>query len=220
MAGLVLAVSSASATTIYSVRVDWLAAVTSPYTATFEGLPAGAAPVNYYSSNGYTSGPVNVVGYGESGNYVLRNQHGNASSWYNWGTGAVLESAMNYGSTRLRINVSGSPTAFGLHVMTFLPGQSVGISINGGPETVVTTSSNKAAPTFWGITSDTAISTVDVRPLTMSTAVLIDNVATAMAAGQAPPELENVPEASTALLAAGGFLFLGLWRRKGLRTRR
>jgi hypothetical protein len=218
LAVLTLALSSASASTIYSVRAEWLGAVVSPYTAAFEGLAAGAPAVNYHTSTGYTAGPINVVGYGEGGNYVLRNQHGLASSLYNWGTGAVLESAMNFGNTRLRITLAGGGTAFGIHVMTIMPGESVGIRVNGGAEMTVATSSNRATPTFWGITSDTAVDTVEIRPLSTATAVLVDNISTAMAAA-GDPDLGDIPEASTTLLAAGGLLFIGLWRRKGSRTR-
>jgi hypothetical protein len=177
----------------------------------FEHIAAGAAPVSHSYATGYTAGPIHILGYGEGG-WFLRNQHGVAASPYNWGTGAVMESANNLGNTRLRITVTGNPTAFGINLMTIGYGNPVGISINGEAEVTVATSSNRSSPTFWGITQSTAISTVDVRPLTMATALLVDNVSTGTA--EAGPGGE-VPETSTFLLAASGLIAVGVWRRSG-----
>ncbi|HET8546941.1 MAG TPA: hypothetical protein VFL57_03015, partial [Bryobacteraceae bacterium] len=118
--------------------------------------------------------------------------------------------------TRLHIVVTGSPTAFGINVMTVGYGNPVGISINGGAETTVATSSNKSSPTFWGITNDTAISTVDIRPLTLDTLVLIDNASTAMAKAALidPPPGAETPEMSTLLLAATGLVLIGISKRR------
>jgi hypothetical protein len=214
VAVLALAASSASANTIYSVRAEWLAAVNSTYTADFEDIATGASPVTYHTLTGYTDGPINVIGYGE-GNWFLRNQHGVAASPYNWGTGAVLESANNMGNTRLHITVTGSPTAFGMNMMTIGYGNPVGISINGDPEITVPTSLIRSSPTFWGITYDGVISTIDVRPLTMSTALLIDNVSTALGIPENPGT--ETPEASTVLLTASGLLLVGVSRLRGRR---
>ena len=216
MAVLALAVFPAVASTIYSVRADWDAAVTSSYTAGFTG-PAVGSQVNYHTASGYTAGPINVVGYGEGGIYYLRNRNDATASPFNWGTGAVLESSINYGSTRLVVTLSGSPSAFGLNLMTVGGGAPVALSINGGAEITIPTSSVRTAPTFWGITDDSAINTVALRPLATSTALLIDNVAAAMAI--AAPAAEEVPETSTVLLAASGLILIGIWRRTMPRRR-
>jgi hypothetical protein len=196
---------------IYSTFAEWNAAVSSTSTANFNGLAAGATPEPYHHAAGFQAPPVTVVGYNGAA-YYLRRQSGTAASPYNWGTQAVLESA-NSLNARLEILVTGSPTAFGLNVMTIGYANPVGISINGGPEYTVATSGDRAAPTFWGYTGDTAITRVDVRPLAPA-AVLIDNVSTAMAAvAPPPPPLSEVPETSTVLLTGGGLIVLGLWRR-------
>jgi hypothetical protein len=217
VAVVVLAVPSLSASTIYSTRAEWLAAVNSSYTAAFEGPSANTA-VTYTTSNGYQAPPITVVGYGEGGTWYLRNSYyTSGASPYNWGTGAVLESANNNGNTRLHVITMGSPTAFALNLMTIGYANPVGISINGGAEISVATSANKAAPTFWGITYDSAIDTVDIRPLTLATAVLIDNASTGMAkaaiADPPPDPGAEVPEAATILLAGTGLFILGIWRR-------
>jgi hypothetical protein len=217
IAVLTLAVPSLSASMIYSTRAEWLAAVDSPYTAAFEGQVANTS-VPYNTSFGYQAPPITVVGYGEGGTFYLRNSYYTAAaSPYNWGTGAVLESANNNGNTRLHIVSAGSRTAFGINLMTIGYGNPVGISINGGPEISVATSSNRATPTFWGITYDTAIDTVDIRPLTLATALLIDNASTGMAKAAitdppADPGAE-IPEAASILLAGTGLVMLGIWRR-------
>jgi hypothetical protein len=81
----------------------------------------------------------------------------------------------------------------------------------------VTTSSNKLAPTFWGITSDVPINTIDIRPLAVDSLLLIDNASTAMAAaavGPDPPPGAETPETATVLMAASGLLLIGFWKRR------
>ena len=211
------AVPSLSASMIYSTRAEWLAAVDAPFTAAFEGPTANTA-VTYNTSAGYQAPPLTVVGYGEGGIYYLRNTYYSAAaSPYNWGTGAVLESANNNGNTRLHIVTAGAPTAFAINLMTIGYGNPVGISINGGAEITLATSANKATPTFWGITYDTTINSVDIRPQTLSTALLIDNASTAMAKAaitDPPPDPgAEVPETASILLTGGGLLVVGMWRR-------
>jgi hypothetical protein len=192
-------VTPACSTTIttYSSLASWQAATTGDQTDNFEGLvPAGS-----YTSSSSPIFQNGVEFLGISGATGVADTSSGPFSWATFGTG---EAGFVSGTTGLNITLPSPVTAFGINLWTFTPnGATTTVTTLSQPSTVPTSST--APPTFFGVTSDTAFSTVSVSfPTTSYT--FFDNFTWGTAqAGSMDP----VPEASTLLMIG-----LAVLRRK------
>lgn len=133
----------------------------------------------------------------------------------NWGSGVVLrgtDSNATQGST-FKITLPGGITSFGIDLMLGAPANFT-VKVNGTTlgSTVPTFTSPSRA--FFGVTSDTALSTIEfVSPLNNSP--FLDNLSYGVVATAQPPvQGAETPEASTLLLCASALLVLARYRRR------
>src|SRR3954470_24699844 len=175
--GFATAVTPLYSTTVeYSSRSAWLTAVSSVVTTTFDASAVGYTPpapgANVsFGFGGVTLNGVTFQGYSDTGNeYSLSAvSAGPSSQYFNWGTGgAILRGDFYQGAlARLHISLPNAVTAWGTDLMLGgNPGGSFSIKVNGS---AVCLSATCQAPTntsqvavFFGMTSDTAFSYVDL----------------------------------------------------------
>ena len=216
--GFALAPAYCTTITTYSTPASWAAATTAGYqTVNFSGLaPAGGA-TDYYTASGLTNSGVEFIGYSSAGVSNIQVFDTSALSWYNDGSGdALLESAspatssspLPYISIVLPTNV----TALSLDLWTASsPGMSYSITVAGNTYTVPTVGGN--TETFWGITSDTPLTSIqlDVPTATASsgTEALLDNFSFGAA-----DDMSAAPEAGTYLLIGSGLIGLVILRKR------
>jgi hypothetical protein len=195
----------------YTTANSWQTALSNFQTIDFGGL----APTNGFTN--YTSGfSVNGVQFlGLSGPPIAVFDTA-FSFWYNFGTGDAA------GIQTLRAN-AGAPVPY-IHVVLPAPVTAVGFNIfSVGPTALPynvslpigqysASTAPLPTPAFWGITSDTAFSTVD---LTLQgsiyndgTYAFVDNFSFGTA------QANDVPESSTCLLFGAGLTGIGLLRRR------
>ena len=218
--GLALLVTPAySATiTIYNTSNSWQAALSSFQTIDFGGLaPAGGATT--YSS-GFTDNGVVFRGLsGDTNSFGVLDTA--SSSWFNFGTGFAAFIQTNRATTPtpvpyIHIVLPAPVTAVGFNIFSASPNAlSFTVSVPAGQYTVATNAT--PTPAFWGITSDTAFSTVDLTlqgtVATGGSKGFVDNFAFGAA-------IADVPESSTSFLIGGGLAGIGLLRRRtGRRVR-
>lgn len=199
-------VTPAYSTTIttYSDQATWLAATAGVTTDNFEGL----APAGSYSiyPGGITQNQVTFIGIsGQTG--VGDTSAGFFGSFANFGT---VDAGFVSGSSSIHITLQTPVTAFGVNLFT---------SQQGLTDTI-TNPTNASVPTFtaptlafFGLTSDTPFSTVDIQTPTVSyNYAFFDNFQFGAAQPQSDPG--EVPEAGTSLLIGTGLLGLAVFRHR------
>jgi hypothetical protein len=212
LAAFLLAANTARSATIttYTDPNAWAAAASSQQTITFEGLaPANGATV-YSGGTGVTTGGVEFIGYTSSGSSWIEVIDTNFSSWFNFGSNDALAQDMDRPNSSsplpyIQIVLPTGVTAFGMDLFTVSPSaDTYQITVAGNNYTVPT----DARPTeqFWGVTSDTAIATINLTLLGTvyngSTYALLDN----FSYGTAAAEMSQAPEAGTFLLIGSGLI--------------
>lgn len=217
--GFTLALVPAYATTIttYSDPTSWAAATTAGYqTVTFEGLTAPGTVTNYYSASGVTSDGVEFIGYTFAGVSDIQVIDTSISSYYNDGTGDAVIQSMNRPNSSsplpyINIVLPTNVTAFGMDLWTASPAAlSYTITVAGNQYTVPTVNQN--TETFFGITSDTPISSLQ---LTLASSAynggsdaFLDNFSFGAS------DLTAAPEAATYLLIGSGLIGLVILRKR------
>lgn len=209
--GLALAVASfplaATTITTYTDRALWTAASTGVTTIDFETLGASpGAATGYSTAAGVTLSGVNFVGILPGDYYLFAEKENPGSSLY-WGSGTVLMGPwyQNLSGRYIQINLPAHVTAFGLDLMAnSMTAQQVTIVLPGVNSFLVNTQANPTR-TFWGFTSDTPISTIQISA---TASPLIDNVSF----GTAAPA--QTPEIATFILIGTGLLGLRWLRRR------
>jgi len=217
--GLTLALVPAYATTIttYGDPTSWATATTPGYqTVTFTGLAPSGGVTNYYSATGVTNSGVEFIGYSSTGGSDVQVIDTSAFSWYNDGSGDALLETMSPATTGaplpyINIVLPANITALGLDLWTASsPAMSYSITVAGNQYTVPTLAGNTEA--FWGITSDTAISslqlTVPAATSVSGTEGLLDNFSFGAS------DLTAAPEAGTYLLIGSGLIGLVILRKR------
>ena len=202
---------------LFTDRPTWMASVTGLTTYDF-GVQAPGSQINYNTSTGLVQAGLgfSIVGFNTQGNgYSFSTVQGNAgnNAFYDWGTGAIgrSDTVFNTFKPKIRITFTGGPkTAFGIDLAT--AGVSPGVIFvtpEGGSTTSVTTQLNPTW-TFYGITSATAFSYIDIIPQTHDAFALIDSLA--FGSEGAPPS--ETPEVSTLLSVATGLALLASCGKK------
>lgn len=212
--GLALLATPAHCATVntYNSSSSWQAALSSFQTIDFGGL----APVNSVTtySSGFTVNGVQFIGLsGPSNSFGVLDT--NLSSWYNFGTGDAVFISTDRATNPtpvpyIHIVLPAPVTAVGFNLFSASPSAlSFTVSVPAGQYTATTNA--LPTPAFWGITSDTPFSTVDVTPLGTvfngGSKGFVDN----FAFGAATPD---VPESSTSFLIGSGLAGIGLLRRR------
>jgi hypothetical protein len=215
--GLALAPAYCTTITTYNDAADWEAATTAGYqTVTFTGLaPAGGA-TDYYSATGVSNSGVDFIGYSSAGVSDIQVFDTSALSWYNDGTGdALLEPASPQTSSSplpyINIVLPANVTALGMDLWTASSAaMSYSITVAGNTYTVPTVGAN--TETFWGITSNTAITSlqldVPAATSTSATDAFLDNFSFGT------EDMSAAPEAATYLLIGTGLIGLVILRKR------
>jgi hypothetical protein len=211
--------------TTYSDPTAWTAAATGLQEVTFTGLAPAGSETTYNTSTGVTSDGVEFIGYtATAGSYDIMVLDTSAAQWsqyYNFGTGDALALPMNRpnsGSSLpyIQISLPTPVTAFSMNLFTGSPNAlNYTITVAGTPYTVATYA--VPTPAFWGVTSDTPISTITLTlqgtTYMGSSTAFLDNFQFGSAA------LEQAPEAATFLLIGSGLIGIIALKRRMNRGR-
>jgi len=216
IAVLMLALVPAYSTTIttYGSLTNWQAATSSYQTIDFEGLTPANTSTPYPS--GVSPAGTGVQFLGISGSTSIQVIDTNLSPWYNFGTNDALMEDMNRPNSGsplpyIHIVLPAAVTALGMDLFTVSPNAlNYTITVAGSQYTVATNPNPNTA--FWGITSDTAITTVDLTlqgtTYNGSSHELLDNFRFGAAGGAG--DMSEAPEAGTYLLIGSGLIGLML----------
>jgi hypothetical protein len=194
--------------TTYSSSTSWLAATTGDQEDTFT-LLAPAGGLTMYNSGIFMNG---VEFIGLSGSTLVADTTSGSFSWANFGTGeAGVVSGSGSLTTTVAITIPTAVTAFGINLwgsyMGNLSGLSYTVSTLSTPFTFPVASS--LPPTFFGVTSDTPFTTVDLQVPAGTGYAIFDNFQWGTADAGSP-----VPEAGTFLLIGTGLMGIAVFRRK------
>ena len=219
LAALMLGLVPAYSTTIttYSSLTNWQGATSSYQTINFEGLTPPNTSTPYPS--GVSPNGTGVQFIGISGSTSIQVIDTNLSPFYNFGTNDALMEDMNRANSGsplpyIHIVLSSAITALGMDLFSVSPaGDSFTITVAGNQYTVATNPNPDTA--FWGITSDTAITSVDLTlqgtTFNGSSHALLDNFRFGAAGGAG--NMSEAPEAGTYLLIGSGLIGLMLLRK-------
>jgi hypothetical protein len=206
--------------TTYSNLASWEAASSGQQEITFAGLAPAGSETTYNTSTGVTQNGVEFIGYTATpGSYDIVVLDTTASQWsqfYNYGTGDALDLNLdrpNAGSALpyIQISLPTPVTAFGMDLFTASPSAlSYTITVAGTPYTVPTNAASgtpPSTPVFWGVTSDTGISTIT---LTLQGTTFNGSSQAFLGDFQfgAADDMSQAPEAATFLLIGSGLIGL------------
>jgi hypothetical protein len=215
--GLTLVPAYSTTITTYSSLASWEAATSTGFqTVTFTGLTPAGTSTPYNSPTGVTQDGVEFIGYSSSGQSNIQVDDTSAVTWYNDGTGDALIESASPSSTGaplpyIDIVLPANVTALGLNLWTASsPAASYSITVAGNTYTVPTVSGNTEV--FWGITSGTAVSslqlTVPSSTPSSATQALADNFSFGAS------DLTVAPEAGTYLLIGSGLIGFVMLRKR------
>jgi hypothetical protein len=216
---LIVAPAFAVTITTYSNPTTWAAASSGVQLDNFAGLAPAGGSTSYTTSSGVTENGVEFIGYtSTAGTYdlmVIDTTASQWSQWYNYGTGdaaAINMDRPNSGSSLpyIQISLPTPVTAFGMDLFTASPSAvSYTITVAGTPYTVATNPASgtpPSTPVFWGVTSDTGISTIT---LTLQNTVYNGSTYAFLGNfefGTATANTAQAPEAATFLLIGSGLI--------------
>jgi len=212
LAAFLLTVHPARSATIttYTDPNAWAAAASAQQTITFEGLAPANGATTYQGATGLTTSGVEFIGYTSTGSSWIEVVDTNFNTYFNFGSNdAVLQDMDRPNSSSplpyIQIVLPAGVTAFSMDLFTVSPSaDAFQITVAGTNYTVPT----DARPTeqFWGVTSDTAISTINLTLLGTvyngTTYALLDN----FSFGTADSDMSQAPEGGTFLLIGSGLI--------------
>jgi PEP-CTERM motif len=195
--------------TTYSSSASWLAATTGDQEDSLTSVVPTGGYEYFNSGYSFTNG---VEFIGLSGSTLVADTTSVSFSWANFGTGeAGFVSGSSSATTTIAVTIPTPVTAFGINLwgsyMGNLSGLTYTVSTLSTPSTVPVAST--APPTFFGVTSDTPFTTVDLQVPAGTGYAVFDNFQWGTADVESP-----VPEAGTFLLIGTGLLGLAAFRRK------
>jgi hypothetical protein len=206
----------------YSDRTTWQSAVSGLTDINFESIGLGVGGfTNFSTAAGYTESGASITGWTGSAHflYALNPPLGAPEDF---ASSTVLKGPEWWPGSFLQIALPGGMTAFGIDLMTFNPNAAQLVLDLAGIGTYTINTASRPTRTFFGIRTDTPISTIQITvnsgtPFT--TQALIDNVSFANAAaggaggggGGAP---EPSPEVGSLLLIGSGLVLLRYWKRR------
>lgn len=210
--GVFLLPLSAATLTTFTDRTTFETALASFSTITFDaaGVLQGAFK-DYSTSGGYTESGVNFVGNNGCGDcYDLSVQYGGSGSSTDFGSGAVLAGPYYNAGSFIQVTLSSAVTAVGFDLMTMFPAMgsivvTMPAELGGGTYTVAT--ANRPNRTWFGITSDTPFTTLQIaaqNPNPSSPRPILDN----FEFGDTGAPTDPVPEVPTFLLMGTGLASL------------
>ncbi len=219
-----LAALPAHATTVLTTDIlQWNSLISTPgATVNFTnfGLTPGTQDTSYSNSTGLTVSPQGVTFIGVTANGGFDLSLVNATSAYNnWGTGTLLAgpATATADTSYIQVNFSAPVTAFSFNGMTYGSGshELVFTLSTGEIFNHVATNVLPSAPSFFGFTSDTAISSLRIASVEAGgSKALIDNLILATAGGSpVEPLPSDTPEAMTMLLIGSGLACFRFGRR-------
>jgi hypothetical protein len=221
--GSALAVASAYATTIttYNDPTAWQNATAAGYqTVTFEGLTNPGGATTYNSATGLTASGVEFIGYTSSGVSDGTVIDTSAFPWFNDGSGdAFLQGTdrPNAASPLPYINIvlPANVTSLGMDLFTTSP-QALNYTVTVAGNTYTVPTFSQPTEAFFGITSDTAISSLQLTlagtTFNSGSQALLDNFSFGGASGGS--DVTSAPEAGTYLLIGTGLIGLVLLRKR------
>lgn len=185
--------------TTYSSSASWLAATTGVQTDDFEGL----APAGSYTTGAFSENQVQFIGLSGATIGVADTSSG-SFSFANFGTG---DAAFVFSTSTAQITVPTPVTAFGINLFTSPNAQNYTVTTLSTPFTVPTFTQPTVA--FFGVTSDTPFTTIDLQVPSGGTYSFFDNFQWGTAEVGSP-----VPEAGTFLLIGTGLMGFAVFRRR------
>ena len=213
LATLAWIVTPAYSTTLtaYTDLASFNAATSSDQTITFTGKSPGTI-TSYPGGVSYPD--VQFFGITTALNVVDTTTF----SWYSFGTGEALMQPTNSisGVPYIHVVFTNPVTAFGSNLFSYSSaGMSFSITVPGATQQLVNTSATAPA-TFWGVTSDTPITSVDFQlqgtTPTSNSVAFLDNFIYGTASAGPPPD--QTPEAATLLLIGSGLIGLACFRKR------
>ena len=218
LAALALTIVPAGAATIttYTDPASWQNASNILQTVAFEGLAPANGATAYTGATGLTTGGVEFIGYSSSGSSWIQVIDTNFSVYYNFGSNDALMQTMDRPTNTsplpdMHVVLPAGVTAFGMDLFTVSPSAlNFTVTVAGTPFTVPT----NARPTeaFWGVTSDTAIASVDLTlqgtTSNGGSVALIDNFQYGSA-----QNMSQAPEATTFLLIGSGLIGIAILKK-------
>jgi hypothetical protein len=190
---------SATITTYYD-STSWLAATTGVTTDDFTGYSPSGTYMMY--PTGIFENGVEFIGLSGSTGVMDTT----LASYYNFGTGDA--GFVSAGGTSVQITLQTPVTAFSIDLFTNPAQVTYTVTTLSTPFTVPTFTTS-AGPAFFGVTSDTAFSSVNLQVPTGTVYAFFDNFQFGTADVESP-----VPEAGTFLLIGTGLLGFAVFRRK------
>jgi hypothetical protein len=188
--------------TTYSDSASWLAATTGDQLDNFEGLTPSSSH-QFYNAWIFQN-DVEFIGISDSTGLMDTS----GFSWANFGTG---DAGFVMGATDVSIPLSDPVTAFGINLFTDQPNLTYTVTTLSSPFLVPTFAA--PPPAFYGITSDSAFSTVDLGVPSGSAYALFDNFQWGTAQARQRDE-GQVPEAGTFLMIGTGLMGFAVIRRR------
>jgi hypothetical protein len=186
--------------TTYPNSASWLAATTGDQLDSFEGLAPSGSYTSYPS--GIFQNGVEFIGLSGSTGVMDTTQQ----SYYNFGTGDAGFVAFG---TNIQITIPTPVTAFSINLFTNPAQVTYTVTTLSTPFTVPTFA--VPTPAFFGVTSDTAFTTVNLQVPSGTTYAFFDNFqwGTAQTGSQG-----QVPEAGTFLMIGTGLVGFAVFRRR------
>lgn len=215
-AALVVAPAYSTTITAYSDASAWQSAASVLQTVNFEGLAPANGSTTYTGATGVTSGGVEFIGYSSSGSSWIQVIDTNMSIYYNFGSNDALRQNLDRPTSGsplpyIHVVLPANVTAFGMNLFTASPNAATYTITVGGTQYTVPTA-NRPTQTFWGVTSDTAIPSLDLTlqgtTYNGSTSAFLDDFRYGAAQG-----MSDAPEAATFLLIGSGLIGIAVLKK-------